>query len=248
MFKDLITCYSKINEIYKFRTYSFKKTFMHLLLLTLIFGSLQGYSKTRIINQEFNYIINNMSSWNFRIQDGNFLIEDAPKELHINNFIIYFPKDNETPNFDTNNIYVIIKNNNIETYIDGSKTDFPIISIGTLTKDEFLGSLHSARIFYDVFNFILTLILFFLGKIIAAYFIAALLNNSITSRILSYKFSDLFKLSFYVMTIAVTVQSILFAFGFDILISMFASSIFVFISSLMLRMVLQYEFKITNNN
>ena len=246
MFKDFITSFSKINEIYKFKTYSFKRAFMYLILLTLIFGSIQGYSKVRIMNEQFNESINTMSSWNFKIQNGNFLIEDGPRELQINNIIVYFPEDDEAPDLDPNNVYMVIKNKNIETYINGLKTDFPVFGFESLSKDEFLDSLRYANIIFSIFMLIFTLITFFLSKIIAAYFIAALINNSISARVLKYKFSDLFKLSFYIMTLAVTVQSILFALGFDMLLSIPASVVFVFISSLMLRMVLQYEFKLTH--
>jgi|GEM_PF-3665789 len=246
MFKDFMICFYKISEIFKFKAYNFKRAFMYLILLTLIFGSIQGYSKIRIMNAQFNEVTHTMSSWNFRIQDGRFLIEDLPKEINIDSFIIYFPKDDQTPIFDRNNIYMVINDKSIGIYFNGSKTDFPALSFETLSKDEFLSSLRTVNTILSVFTFIFTLIAFFLGKIIAAYFIAALLINSITARILSYKFSDLFKLSFYIMTLAITVQSILFAFGFEMLLSIPASTVLVFVSFLMLRMVLQYEFKTTH--
>ncbi len=242
MFKDFLTCYYKINEIYKFKEYTLKRAFMYLLLLTFIFGSIQGYLKINRINKQFNKVINTMSSWNFRIQDGNFIIEDSPKQLDINDVTIYFSSGSETLNLDSNRNYIVIKDKNIMAYFNGSEANLPNLDFQTLSKDEFLYSLNSVNIILDVFYFILTLILFFIGKMVSAYFIAGF-NNSIPAKIMNYKFIDLYKLSFYVMTLAVTIQTIFYALGFDMFLSLYASIVFVFVSYLMLKLVLQYEFK-----
>ncbi|MCL2320565.1 MAG: DUF1189 domain-containing protein [Oscillospiraceae bacterium] len=247
MLRDFFACYYKISEIYKFKEYSLKRAFIHLIILTLIFGSVQGYIKTNSLNKEFNLVINAMSTWNFTIQDGKFIIEDAPKSIDINDLTIYFPKDNEKPNFDENRGYLIIDADKTEAYVGGSITELPGFSFGNLSKDDFLSSLRYVNVILNTFSFILTLILFFISKIISAYFIAALINSSITAKLLKYKFSDLFKLSFYIMTLVVTIQSIFFALGFDMFLQVAASALFTFISFIMLKVVLQYEFKKTHS-
>ncbi len=244
MFRDFITCYYKINEIYKFKKYSFKRAFFHLLLLTLIFGSIQAYAKTNYINKKFQESISTLSSWNFRIQNGKFLIEDTPKELYIDNLMIYFPKENENPALDLYGEYMIVKENYIEFHINSSIQNIPLLNSESLTKEEFLNSLKITNKVFNVLNFLFTLIAFFLGKIISAYFVSALSYHSLIARILNYKFSDFFKLSFYIMTPIVTIQSILFALGFKMLISDFASISFTFACAFICRLIMQYEYKL----